>query len=59
MLLRAQIAISLLQKKFFKKAHLWKTKEERKMNKSAHRIDFSFLENMEEGTEHYEIMDIL
>jgi hypothetical protein len=29
------------------------------MNKSTHRIDFSFLENMEEGTEHYEIMDIL
>ena len=30
-----------------------------KMNKSTHRIDFSFLENMKEGTEHYEIMDIL
>jgi hypothetical protein len=29
------------------------------MNKSTHRIDFSFLENMKEGTEHYEIMDIL
>lgn len=28
-----------------------------KMRKTKHKIDFSFLEKMEEGTDHYEILD--